>query len=155
MVLADSHRISPVPCYSGCGRADCGVLPTGLSPSMERFSNTLGLPFSRARKAVLRPCHGLNHGSLGCSPFARRYLGNHCCFLFLRLLRCFSWPGLLSDTRPEYHVFNVVGCPIRTSPDRRLFAPPRGLSQLIASFVATESQGIRHAPFDTFLSTVR
>ena len=27
---------------------------------------------------------------LGCSPFARHYLGNHCCFLFLPLLRCFS-----------------------------------------------------------------
>ena len=30
---------------------------------------------------------------LGCSPFARRYSGNHYCFLFLRLLRCFSSPG--------------------------------------------------------------
>ncbi len=28
--------------------------------------------------------------SLDCSHFARRYLGNHYCFLFLRLLRCFS-----------------------------------------------------------------
>ena len=27
---------------------------------------------------------------LGCSPFARHYLGNHCCFLFLQVLRCFS-----------------------------------------------------------------
>ena len=32
---------------------------------------------------------------LGSFPFARRYLGNHCCFLFLRLLRCFSSPGSL------------------------------------------------------------
>jgi hypothetical protein len=31
---------------------------------------------------------------LGCSPFARRYLGNRTCFLFLRVLRCFSSPGL-------------------------------------------------------------
>ena len=31
--------------------------------------------------------------SLGSSPFARRYSGNHCCFLFLRVLRCFSSPG--------------------------------------------------------------
>ena len=29
---------------------------------------------------------------LGSSPFARRYSGNHCCFLFLRVLRCFSSP---------------------------------------------------------------
>ena len=30
---------------------------------------------------------------LGSSPFARRYSGNHVCFLFLRVLRCFSSPG--------------------------------------------------------------
>ena len=34
-----------------------------------------------------------SHTGLGSFPFARRYLGNHCCFLFLRLLRCFSSPG--------------------------------------------------------------
>ena len=27
---------------------------------------------------------------LGYSHFARRYFGNHCCFLFLQLLRCFT-----------------------------------------------------------------
>jgi hypothetical protein len=32
------------------------------------------------------------HG-LGSSPFARRYSENHGCFLFLRVLRCFSSPG--------------------------------------------------------------
>ena len=32
---------------------------------------------------------------LGFSPFARRYLGNRFCFLFLRLLRCFNSPGSL------------------------------------------------------------
>ena len=32
---------------------------------------------------------------LGSFPFARRYLGNRCFFLFLRLLRCFSSPGCL------------------------------------------------------------
>ena len=32
---------------------------------------------------------------LGSSALARRYLRNHFCFLFLRLLRCFSSPGSL------------------------------------------------------------
>ena len=41
----------------------------------------------------------------------------------------------------------MVGCPIRISADYRLFAPPRGFSQLITSFFASESQGIPHAPF--------
>ena len=35
---------------------------------------------------------------LGSSAFARRYLRNHFCFLFLRLLRCFSSPGSLRMT---------------------------------------------------------
>lgn len=35
------------------------------------------------------------HRGLGCSRFARRYSGNRFCFLFLRLLRCFSSPGFL------------------------------------------------------------
>ena len=33
------------------------------------------------------------HSGLGSSHFARRYFGNRCFFLFLRLLRCFSSPG--------------------------------------------------------------
>ena len=44
----------------------------------------------------------------------------------------------------------VSGCPIRKSPDQRLFAPPRSLSQLITSFFASESQGIPHALLVTF-----
>ena len=34
-----------------------------------------------------------SHTGLGSSHFARRYFGNRCFFLFLRLLRCFSSPG--------------------------------------------------------------
>ena len=40
-----------------------------------------------------------------------------------------------------------TGCPIRKSADQGIFAPPRGLSQLVTSFFASESQGIPHAPF--------
>ncbi len=40
---------------------------------------------------------GFNGGNgLGCSPFARRYSGNRCLFLFLRVLRCFTSPGVAS-----------------------------------------------------------
>ena len=35
---------------------------------------------------------------LGCFGFARRYSRNHYCFLFLRLLRCFSSAGCLPPT---------------------------------------------------------
>ena len=49
-------------------------------------------------------------------------------------------------------VFNHAGCPIRKSADHRIFAPHRSLSQLIASFFASESQGILHTPLLTFFS---
>ena len=34
---------------------------------------------------------------LGYSHFARRYYGNRLLFLFLRVIRCFTSPGYLSD----------------------------------------------------------
>ncbi len=42
--------------------------------------------------AVLQPHACRNMGGLGWSPFARHYWGNHCYFLLLRVLRCFSSP---------------------------------------------------------------
>ena len=61
----------------------------------------------------------------------------------------FQFPALASII-DGWYLFKVPGCPIRKSADRRSFAPPRGLSQLITSFIASESQGIRHAPFSAF-----
>ena len=43
---------------------------------------------------VLQPQFCLNKIGLGYFHFARRYFGNHYCFLFLRVLRCFSSPGM-------------------------------------------------------------
>ena len=82
---------------------------------------------------------------LGCSDFARRYSRNHFCFLFLQVLRWFTSLGLLPD--PMYSdqdkpCSHGLGFPIRKSPDRRLLASPRGLSQLTASFFACLRQGI-------------
>ena len=42
--------------------------------------------------AALQPHTCRNTYGLGSSPFARHYLGNHCYFLFLWVLRCFSSP---------------------------------------------------------------
>jgi hypothetical protein len=87
------------------------------------------------------PQYCRNNIGLGCSDFARRYYRNHFCFLFLRVLRCFSSPGLPPC---GYYIFNIVGCPIRKSSDQRVCAPPRSLSQLITSFIVSESLGIPH-----------
>jgi hypothetical protein len=98
---------------------------------------------------VLQPQPCRNTTGLGCFHFARHYSGNHYCFLFLPVLRCFSSQGLLPYCY-GYHVFYMVGCPIRKSSDRKLFALPRSLSQLITSFFACESLGIPHTPLSTF-----
>ena len=45
---------------------------------------------------VLQPQICRNKFGLGQFRFARRYSGNHYCFLLLRVLRCFSSPGLLT-----------------------------------------------------------
>ena len=50
-----------------------------------------------------------------------------------------------------YHAFSMVGGPIRISPDQRLFAPPRSFSQLVTSFIASESLGIHRTPLVTLL----
>ena len=61
----------------------------------------------------------------------------------------FQFPALAS-CYARCHSFRMTGCPIRKSSDQRSFAPTRSLSQLITSFIASESQGIRHAPLFTF-----
>ena len=48
--------------------------------------------------AVLQPHKCRNIHGLGYSQFARHYYGNHYCFLFLRLLRCFSSARLRLST---------------------------------------------------------
>ena len=98
--------------------------------------------------AVLQPRGRLDGHGLGSSAFARRYLRNHCCFLFLRVLRCFSSPGWPLS---RWRAFRAPGSPIRKSADLRAFAPPRGLSQLVTSFFASESLGIPRAPLIDFL----
>ena len=68
---------------------------TGLSPSSVSLSRRLRLRLVIVMQ-VLQPQYGRNRTGLGCFPFARHYSGNRCCFLFLRVLRCFSSPGWLS-----------------------------------------------------------
>ena len=105
---------------------------------------------SSCNGVVLQPHPCRNMDGLGCSPFARHYWGNHCLFSFPAGTKMFQFPALAS-CQARCHSFRMTGCPIRKSSDQRLFAPTRSLSQLITSFIASESQGIRHAPFFTFL----
>ena len=73
-----------------------GLSSTGLSPSLAALSNALPLD---VHDAFCRPAtpKSMLFG-LASFPFARRYLGNRCFFLFLRVLRCFSSPRALLMT---------------------------------------------------------
>ena len=94
--------------------------------------------------------HSLLHPvGLGSSPFARRYLGNRFCFLFLGLLRCFSSPGPPRPLKGGDAGFPASGFPIRRPPDHRLLAPPRSVSPPAASFIGFLPQGILRMPLLT------
>ena len=62
---------------------------TGLSPSVITFSKVFHFIYF-IKLAVLLPRYCRNNNGLGFSPVARRYWGNHFCFLLLQVLRCFS-----------------------------------------------------------------
>ena len=78
------------------------ISSTGLSPSMIQLSRWFYYRF-KVHVAVLQPRSCRNNTGLGCSHFAHHYSGNHYCFLFLQVLRCFSSLGLLPfrDTGPS------------------------------------------------------
>ena len=85
----------------------------------------------------------------GCSPFARRYLGNLGWFLFLRVLRYFSSPGLL--LHPMYSGADIpqVGwvSPFGNPRIKVCLPTPRSLSQATTSFIAFSCQGIHQMHF--------
>ena len=98
---------------------------------------------------ALQPPNYLDSTGLGCSDFARHYFRNRGFFLLLEVLR---WFTSLRSPIPTYVFswiyirFTYVGFPIRKSPDQRLCAASRSLSQLATSFIAYICQGIHRAP---------
>ena len=70
-----------------------GISHTGISPSSSGFSKTVLLCLLNHFRWSATPKN--KSFGLASFPFARRYLGNRCFFLFLGLLRCFSSPRFL------------------------------------------------------------
>ena len=115
MVLPASHRISRVLRYSG----------TGLPSDLFAYGAVTrsGGAFQRSSAKLPRTCclpttPESKLSGLASFPFARRYLGNHCCFLFLRVLRCFSSPRPLRYTMDSCNGDRLLTC--RVSPFRNL-----------------------------------
>ena len=101
MVPAGSHRISRVPCYSGYLLKTRFLRVQDYHLLWSSFPKYFHFFLSVFVIQVLQHHYCLDNNGLGCSRFDRLYSGNHYCFLFLRLLRCFSSPGLLSETSSE------------------------------------------------------
>ena len=91
------------------------ISPTRLSRSLEGLSSAFRLSL-QITFAVRTPV--CTHTGLGSFPFARRYLGNRCFFLFLRLLRCFSSAGSLRI--PMDSVYGTWSLSMWVSPFRNL-----------------------------------
>ena len=110
-----------------------GVSPTGLSPSTAGRPRPVRLPhmichFPPARQGQQRTlpqprirnaCRLEHVHGLGSSAFAHHYSRNHDCFLFLRVLRCFTSPR---SHRPSYtfrrrrHPMTGAGLPHSETP---------------------------------------
>ena len=106
--------------------------------------NTLPQPHNR------NPCRVSHDHGLASSDFARHYSRNHFCFLFLRVLRCFTSPR--SPLTPYFIQMQVTAhncgwVPPFGHPRINARLPtPQGLSQAPTSFIGSRCQGIHHAP---------
>ena len=147
MVPISSVRISRVPTYSGYRLRIQDFNYGGVT----RFA----LPFQVIRLSILLQLCGPYPENITSSVWAvpislATTFGIAICFLFLRVLRCFSSPG--SPYTPIYSVYNnamllALSSLIRISADLWIFAPPRSFSQLVTSFFGARYQGILRKPF--------
>ena len=151
MVPVDSSRVSRAPPYSGTRFESRSLSPTRLSRSLGPLSNGLQLETGLVTLLVraLQPPRYRNITGLGSSDFARHYFRNRGFFLLLEVLRWFTSlrsPVLTYVFSETSHGITMRGFPIRKSPDQRLCAASRSLSQLATSFIACFCQGIHRAP---------
>ena len=98
MVLPASDGIPRVPPYSGSTQEGTKFQLQGYYLLWRAFPDRFvyPVPLSLHIECPTTP-RGTPLG-LGFSRFARRYSGNRVCFLLLRVLRCFSSPGMPSNT---------------------------------------------------------
>ena len=142
MVPAPSGKVSRVSPYSGSRWLPSGFAYGAFTRSgwlSQNHSAAFRLPLSAARTPAA------DAAGLPSSPFARRYSGNRCFFLFLRVLRCFSSPG--SPCMPMDSAYSGGVLPRRVSPFRNLrvvgylllAAAYRSLSRLSSALSAKAS----------------
>ena len=131
----------------------CPFSPTGLSPSMVRLSRPIRLTATLITSVrswtsgtwppttpTVQRIQAVTHRRFRLFPFRSPLLRELRLLSFPGGTKMFQFPPFAScplcihrqDSRP----LRRLGCPIRESPDQRLFAPHRSLSQLITPFIA-------------------
>ena len=113
MVPPTSHKVPRVSWYSGSCSLSTDFAYGAFTLSGWLSQNHSAIRSTHLMQSVTPLC---THSGLGSSHFARRYSGNRCFFLFLRVLRCFSSPGSLRI--PMYSVYDDRGLLCQVSPFR-------------------------------------
>ena len=149
MVPADSHRVTRAPRYSGCRYAASGFAHRTLTVCGVPFQ-TLALAASVQQRGPTTPTRP-EPRRFGLFPVRSPLLGESFLFSLPAGTKMFQFPAF-APAESRWRAFSAPGCPIRRPADQRPFAPPRGLSQLITSFIACGSLGIRHAPLFSCLT---
>ena len=99
---ADSRRITRVPRYSGYRQAP-SVFMYRIVTFCDATFQMLPFHIRVPQRGPTTPGVRCHTAGLGCSPVARHYWGNHCCFLLLEVLRCFS-----SLRSPPYTYVRII-----------------------------------------------
>ena len=147
-----SRRISRVLRYSGTGSRSSSYAYVAVTLFGWAF-----LPYSALiSSANCRPSTPMSMlFGLGSFLFARRYSGNRCFFLFLRVLRCFSSPGaLLQDYLVHLAVtaFLTAGFPHSDIPGSR---PICGSPRLFAAYRVLRRQLVPWHPPCALIRLIR
>ena len=87
-----SYRVTRVRHYSGVTWLTSDFVYGDFTLCVGPFQNPSTIVRDTVWRSATPEC---KHSGLASFPFARRYLGNRCFFLFLELLRCFSSPRFL------------------------------------------------------------
>ena len=113
MVPPTSHKVPRVSWYFGSCSLSTDFAYGAFTLSGWLSQNHSAIRSTHLLQSVTPVC---THTGLGSSHFARRYSGNRCFFLFLRVLRCVRSPGSLHI--PMYSVYDDGGLLRQVSPFR-------------------------------------
>ena len=145
MVPADSRRISRVLRYSGVAWISKNGFAYGAVTLCGRASLRVRLPLeSIAVGNPTTPGGASPRPRFGLFRFRSPLLAESLLFSLPAGTEMFQFPAFAPHHQGAVTVSLPPGSPIRTSADHGAFASPRGFSQLITSFVASESH--RHPP---------